>query len=134
MIKGIGNDIVDLDRVHRILEGAAGQRFAERVLTVRERERMPAHRCRRAEFIAGRFAAKEAVAKALGCGIGAELGFQDMEIMPDAQGKPECGISPYSRERLGLAESDRLHVSITHSRLSAMAMAVWESEQALGHK
>ncbi len=126
MIKGIGNDIVELERIDHILKSAAGQRFVQRVLTERELERLSAHPYRRIEFAAGRFAAKEAVAKALGCGIGAKLGFQDIEIIPNVQGKPECLISSIARQQLSLTELDRIHVSITHGRLSAVAVAIWE--------
>src|SRR5690606_40469144 len=81
-----------------------------------------------AEFAAGRFAAKEAVVKALGCGIGVSAGFHDIEILSDRLGKPECWLSDQTKAKLGLAETDRILISITHSEASAVAFAIWERE------
>lgn len=127
MIKGIGNDIVDMDRVRHIVTSKYGERFVKRVLTDQELARLSERPHRRAEFVAGRFAAKEAVSKALGCGIGKQMGFHDMEIIPNQQGRPECSLSARSRLSLGLASTERIHVTITHSHTAAVAFAVWES-------
>lgn len=121
-------DIVELDRVEAVLSGPAGERFVARVLTEREREvlaSMPSKR--RVQYVAGRFAMKEAVVKALGCGIGALAGFQDIEAMPDEYGKPICRLSVAAMARLGLAERPPLiHVAITHERSMAASTAVIE--------
>ena len=78
------------------------------------------------EFAAGRFAAKEAVVKALGCGIGKSMGFQDMEIIPDVNGKPECLIAGAALQRLGISSNLRVHLSISHNETTAFAFAVIE--------
>lgn len=130
MIIGIGTDLLELERIRRILEQPHGGRFLERVLTPEERGHAEGRQGRRRlEFVAGRFAAKEAVSKALGCGIGRELGFQDMHIVPDPSGRPVCRLSEAALERLQqlLQEgSVRIHVSITHSESMASAYAVAE--------
>ncbi|MBD2847329.1 holo-ACP synthase [Paenibacillus sp. IB182496] len=131
MIQGIGHDIVDIARVRRILEGQAGARFLARILTPAEQSCARARgEARLAEFVSGRFAAKEAVVKALGCGIGAHAGFGDIEIMPDALGRPACRLSARTRHSLGLPEAEvTVHVTITHERLLASAFAIAERHQ-----
>jgi len=128
MIVGIGLDVVDLDRVERLLGQPSGRRFAERVLTKRELEQYLSLGPKRGlEFVAGRFAAKESVAKALGCGIGAAVGFGDIEIGSDAAGRPVCVLSEESWRRLGRNGAHyRIHVAITHERRLAAATAVLE--------
>ncbi|MCD1258721.1 holo-ACP synthase [Paenibacillus athensensis] len=126
MIVGIGTDLVEIARMQAIVEHSTGERFLQRVLTPAERELAAARKGRLAEFAAGRFAAKEAIVKAIGCGIGKQVGFQDMEILPDALGKPECRLSDGARERTGLAAEARIHISITHSETMAAAYAIVE--------
>lgn len=126
MIYGIGHDVVEIGRLRRALEGKAGDKLKQRVLTGRELE-LPGCAARPAEFLAGRFAAKEAVSKAFGCGIGRTLGFGDMEILPDRNGKPSVVLSDTGWERLGLSAQDyAVHLSITHERQLASAFAVVE--------
>jgi holo-[acyl-carrier protein] synthase len=129
MIAGIGMDLLDIERVEQLLAQPHGQRFVERVLTEREREQAAKRGNRLAEFVAGRFAAKEAVAKALGCGIGREVGFHDIRIAPDERGKPECRLSDAAWERLGVSEPLTIHLSITHSATTAGAYAVIEDRR-----
>jgi holo-[acyl-carrier protein] synthase len=115
MISGIGIDIIELDRIKSIIERQP--KFIQRILTENEQqifERLtPA---RKIEFLAGRFAAKEAFAKARGTGIGNELSFQDIEIKPDSKGKPQV-IKPIE---------DGVHLSISHSKHYAIAQVVLE--------
>ncbi|MBP1157551.1 MULTISPECIES: holo-ACP synthase [unclassified Paenibacillus] len=134
MIIGIGTDLLDIARVRKILEQSAGSRFLERVLTSRERELAASRQGRLAEFTAGRFAAKEAVVKAIGCGIGKEISFQDLEILPDRKGKPLCSLSEAAMKRLSTegilpaveSGSIAIHLSITHTETMAMAYAIVE--------
>jgi len=128
MIIGIGMDMVEMDRVRQILAKPEGERFLMRVLSPREREAAArfANSLRLAEYVAGRFAAKEAVAKALGCGIGARAGFHDIAILSAEGGQPVVDISPPAKEQLGLDGSTRIHLSITHTREHAAAYAIWE--------
>ncbi|MFD2330613.1 holo-ACP synthase [Cohnella sp. GCM10020058] len=128
MIEGIGIDVVEMERMAKLLAGDTGGRFAARVLTPSELERYSQMQPRRAvEFAAGRFAAKEAVVKAIGCGIGSSVGFRDIEVLPDERGRPSCRLSPEAWSRLGMTEASyRMHVAITHERRLAAATATLE--------
>jgi len=128
MIVGIGLDVVELARMDKVLSGPGQLRFIARVLTQRESEAWAALQPRRAlEYVSGRFAVKEAVVKALGCGIGATVGFKDIEVLPDEWGKPVCTLSEQSLKRLGWeGQSYRLHIAITHERSIAAATALIE--------
>ncbi|MEX1031399.1 MAG: holo-ACP synthase [Paenibacillaceae bacterium] len=126
MIRGIGTDIVEIDRIRLILLNESADRFLTRVLTPAERAHADKRGGRLYEYIAGRFAAKEAVSKALGCGIGQRLGFQDIEILPNAAGKPLCKISKRSRNLAKCGDNTNFHLSITHSSKMASAFVVWE--------
>ncbi|WP_110926392.1 holo-ACP synthase [Bacillus massiliglaciei] len=115
MIKGIGIDIAELARVQQVAERQP--RFAERVLTEPELAVLASLRGRRRiEFLAGRFAAKEAFSKAMGTGIGKELSFLDIEIGAEPSGKPAI-VQPFSAG---------VHLSISHSREYAVAQVVIE--------
>ena len=107
MILGIGIDLVELERIRRF----GTERMAQRILTERERAYLPRSERRILEFLAGRFAAKEAVAKAAGTGIG-KLGFQDIEIIPDERSCPQVRLSPQGRAALawdGVGAPPSLH-------------------------
>ena len=79
MIKGLGNDILEIDRIRRVIE-SHGSQFYKKIFNQRELEYCLAHKDV-ATFLAGRFAAKEAIAKAMGTGFGASLSFLDIEIL-----------------------------------------------------
>ncbi|MCA1023939.1 holo-ACP synthase [Halobacillus litoralis] len=118
MIKGIGIDMVEIDRIKQSIKRQP--RFVQRILTENEYQRCLAlQEQRQAEFAAGRFAAKEAFAKAAGTGIGA-LSFQDMEILASENGAPLMTAKGY--------ETCRIWVSITHSRSHAVAQVVLEED------
>lgn len=126
MILGLGIDLCEISRI----AGAIGRpRFLERVCTPAERQRIEAApEKRRAEIAAGLFAAKEAVAKALGTGFSG-FGPWDIEILPDAAGMPGCrlwnGAAVRAKALCGGAEA-RAFVSITHESGMAAATAVLE--------
>jgi holo-[acyl-carrier protein] synthase len=128
MIYGVGMDMLEINRMKKIIESKGARRFLERILTMAERELADTRKGRLSEFIAGRFTAKEALVKALGCGIGQLIGFQDIEIMPDALGKPCCSIAADALKRLGLPVDStmRIHLSITHSESMAAAYVIIE--------
>lgn len=110
MIVGLGTDLVEIARIERAMRNP---RFVYRVLTDREREIVTLP-----HQVAGRWAAKEAVAKA----VGVSLHWQQVQILPDEIGVPRVTIDSahYDPRRL------RIHVSITHERTHAMAVAVLE--------
>ena len=119
---GIGTDIIEVKRIEQSIE-RYGQRFLDRIFTLSEQEYCLKHRDSGRHF-AGRFAAKEAVAKALGTGLTEGLGWLDIVIGNEENGKPSLTLSPAVAEAYG---SPRLHVSISHSRDYALAFVVSES-------
>ncbi|MDP5275048.1 holo-ACP synthase [Chengkuizengella axinellae] len=126
MIYGIGNDLIEISRVKKIISKNHGDRFVNRILTTQEKNIYLERGKNRVEFLAGRFAAKEAIVKALGCGIGKHIGFQDINIVPNSLGKPVCNISSDIVNKLGIKSEVKLHISITHSDTMAAAFAVIE--------
>lgn len=103
----IGTDIVYLPRFYDKLEN---QRFINKILTDQEQQLylQRSNKQKRLEFLAGRFAAKEAYSKAIGTGIG-ETDFLDVEILTDEKGKPI---------------SNKMAVSISHDQDYAIAMVL----------
>jgi len=91
MIFGIGTDIIEIERI-RAADARFGLRFAERILGPHEMERFRARRARSDErglrFLATRFAAKEAVSKALGLGMRQPMTWRAVEIVNDPAGRP----------------------------------------------
>ncbi|WP_054704211.1 holo-ACP synthase [Bacillus sp. JCM 19041] len=117
MIVGIGLDIIELERIKSVLQRQP--RFAKRILTRTELSQMNnLTPYRQTEFLAGRFAAKEAYAKAKGTGIGAYLSFQDIEVVIEESGKPVI---------VSGVVGEKAHLSITHSNQFAAAQVVIES-------
>ena len=113
-----GIDLVDIERLEQ-LDEAIRTRFLQRVFT--ERELQEAHNSY--ESLAGRFAVKEAVAKALGCGIGA-IGWQSIEVQRGPQGEPLLSLSGKALEVSQGLGIQQWSISITHSKSQAAAVAV----------
>jgi holo-[acyl-carrier protein] synthase len=126
MIVGIGTDIVEIRRVQALIERRP--EALDRLFTDAEKALLDGKaEARRAEYLAGRFAAKEAGAKALGTGIGGQVGFHDLEVFSSDTGKPEMRINRTALERVGLnPQRVRVHLSISHSRDYAVAQVVVE--------
>jgi holo-[acyl-carrier protein] synthase len=120
-VKGLGSDIVELARIREVM-AEKGQRFLDKVLTKGEKEYCKQY-SDAAPHVAGRFAAKEAVVKALGCGFGAEVAFLDIEILKDEKGKPTVFLSEKVKAHF---DEPIMHISITHSREHAFAVAIWD--------
>lgn len=118
MITGIGVDIIEIERVERAIENP---RFVERIYTPAERAVLAGH-ARPQCWAAGRFAAKEAVAKALGCGF-AGCPPHHVEILSDEQGAPKARLLNETALRF---DGITLWVSISHSKTDAVAQAVAE--------
>ena len=117
MITGIGLDIVELDRIGKL--DARSGKFRTRILTTAEQaiyDSLQGHR--QVEFLAGRFAGKEAFAKARGTGIGAACSFIDIEIIPDSSGKPLLNFK-------GVSVSG--FISITHTENVAAAQVILQA-------
>lgn len=129
MIVGVGVDLIEVERVRRALENAkTGLRFRDRVYTEKEIDYCEGREQGRYQSYAGRFAAKEAVMKALGRGWGSKVGWLDIEILPTLGGKPEVSLrnktSIYAQE-LGIHS---FSVSITHTKELAMAYVIAQSK------
>jgi holo-[acyl-carrier protein] synthase len=121
LVTRVGIDLVHVSRIERLLADHAGA--LEEVFTPAEIAYCDAKR-RRFEHLAGRFAAKEAVLKALGRGLGASMRWTEVEIVSSATGRPRVKLSgavATAARRLGVLEVD---VSLSHSEGLAIASAV----------
>jgi holo-[acyl-carrier protein] synthase len=132
MIYGIGVDLIELARVEAAY-ARFGERFARRILGDRELERYHDRRARSdargIAFLATRFAAKEAISKAIGLGMRSPMSWRAVEIINDPSGRP---LAVTHGELLGFVQRRRLrlHVSLTDERLMAAAYAIAETESA----
>jgi holo-[acyl-carrier protein] synthase len=124
MILGLGIDIIEVARITASLE-RFGERFGEKILLPAERDYCLAHR-HPAPFVAARFAAKEAISKAFGTGIGAALGWQDMEIAHKETGEPFVILHGKGKELFAARQARQLLVSISHTDHYAAVTAVLE--------
>jgi holo-[acyl-carrier protein] synthase len=97
-ILGVGVDLVDVRRIEAMI-ARYGAHFLCRVFTEKERAYAQGH-CAPEKFFGKRFAAKEAFSKAIGCGIGEVLSFQDIDISHTPKGQPFISLSPPHYERV----------------------------------
>jgi len=122
MIFGIGTDLVEVGRIETTYR-RFGEHFVDRLLMPEERAVFDPAR-RPARFLAMRFAAKEAISKALGTGFRHGVWIRDFGFLPDFRGRPEVLFSARGRavaDRLGAGEG---HVSLTDEAGLVMAVAV----------
>lgn len=124
MILGIGIDLIEVERVVASIE-RFGDRFVGRILLPAEVAYCRSH-ARPGPHVAARFAAKEAVSKAFGTGIGAALGWHDIEIERRATGEPVVVLHGKGRDLMAQRGGARLLVSLTHTQGHAAAVAVLE--------
>lgn len=116
---GLGSDIVEVDRVEASIT-RYGKRFLNRIYTPLEQQYCLKHRDAGRHF-AGRFAAKEAIVKALGTGFSQGISWLDFEIENAPNGKPIVTLSEKAKE----AYSDpKIELTISHCRTYAMAVAI----------
>ena len=129
MIFGIGTDIVEIGRIRGVV-ARFGDRFAHRILGTRELERYRHRRAHSEErgikYLATRFAAKEAVSKALGLGMRMPMTWKAVEIVNDPSGRPVAFVSSVELRQFTERRRLRLHVSVTDEREIAMAYAIAE--------
>ena len=125
MIYGIGTDIVEVSRIEESL-ARFGDAFAQRILT--EQEWLSFQRSKtQARFLAKRFAAKEAFAKALGTGLREPATFQNIGVVHDDLGKPILALSEALQRFLDDKGIVRQHLSISDEKALAAAFVVLES-------
>ncbi|MCC6546948.1 holo-ACP synthase [Candidatus Sumerlaeota bacterium] len=122
MITGTGIDVVEIARFRKGL-ARYGERFRNRFFTTSEIAYCESRRDPALHF-AVRFAAKEAVAKALGRGIAAGVGWRDIEVVREESGRPSILLHGIAREQVGTAT---IWLSMSHSETTASAMVVLES-------
>ncbi|MBP1656732.1 MAG: acpS [Bacteroidetes bacterium] len=124
MIRGIGVDIVDIGRVRNVIEREE-MRFLEKVFTDTEIAYCNAKH-NRCQHFAARFAAKEAVSKALATGWAGDFRWKNVEVTNDASGQPHVTVHGGLKEQLG---SSRILISLSHADLHVVAVAVIEDAQ-----
>ena len=122
MIKGLGIDIVETARIRQVIE-RHGEQFLNRVYTPAE-QAVGKIRASAQHFYAGRWAAKEAAAKALGCGIGENCAFTDIEILNDDRGRPVMTFSGNAAELANELGVTDIKLSISHENSYAVATVV----------
>ena len=120
MIVGIGNDIIEIERIEKAI---SKEGFKDKIYTQRELENIK-KRGNRAETYAGVFSAKEAISKAIGTGV-REFSLTDLEILNDDLGKPYVVVSEKLDKILKAKKEDyQIEISISHSKKYATAMAI----------
>ncbi|MEQ8846292.1 holo-ACP synthase [Botrimarina sp.] len=123
-ILGVGTDIVDVLRIARLIE-RHGELFIGRVYTEHEIDYC-ASRKAATQHYAGRWAAKEAVLKALGAGWIRGVSWRDVEVRSNGAGAPLVRLHGPARDVLERAGVERVHLSISHCRTHATAYAIAE--------
>jgi holo-[acyl-carrier protein] synthase len=124
MIKGLGIDTIEIDRIARVYS-RYGERFLKRIYAPEEqtyalRYKDPVPR------LAARFAAKEACMKALGTGWNFGVRWRDIVVINDRSGKPTLRLDGKAKTFFEKLSADRIHLSITHSKEHATAVVIFE--------
>lgn len=126
MIAGLGVDIVEIERVQKLID-RFGERFINRVLTAQEIQQFE-RRNRSATFLSSRFAAKEAASKALGRGIADGLNFHSFEVSNDRYGKPQLQLHGVAFELGQQMKVSRTLLTLSDEKHYAVAMVVMEAD------
>lgn len=124
MILGIGTDIIEVSRIRSSYE-KFGERFVNRILRPGEIQYCLSHKDP-APFLAARFAAKEAISKAFGTGIGGELGWHDMEVGRKESGEPFVILHEKGLVLLERRKGRHIHLTLSHTTQHATATAILE--------
>ncbi len=126
MILGTGIDIIDVPRIEDAWK-KFGDRFLRRILHPSEIEYCLSNKSP-GPFLAARFAGKEAVSKAFGTGIGAQLGWQDIEIRRKKSGEPYIVLHGKGKTLLRRRGGRVVHISLSHTATQAAAVAILEGD------
>src|SRR5256714_2195914 len=126
MILGVGIDIIEVGRIQRSYE-RFGERFLNRILHPNEISYCLSHKAP-APFLAARFAAKEAISKAFGTGIGAQLGWQDMEVGRKESGEPFVVLHEAGQKLMQSRGARAVLISLSHTQAHASAVAILEKD------
>ena len=125
MIFGIGTDIVRVARMQKDMD-QFGERFAERILTMNELHEYRQNN-NKANFLARRFAAKEAAAKAMGTGFSNGVQLHDIEVAHDTQGKPLLEFHGRARQFMQEKSITIAHISLADEQDHAVAFVTLET-------
>jgi holo-[acyl-carrier protein] synthase len=127
VVVATGVDLAEIDRVESALRAPYGQRFSQRVFTDGERAYCESRGRGRAESYAARFAAKEAVMKALGVGWGRDASWREIEVVRERGGAPRIVLSGRALSTARLRGVGRLSLALSHAGGLAVAFVVAES-------
>lgn len=125
MILGLGVDVIEIERIGNVIRRHGGA-FLNHVFTESEQADAPEHAEAAAAYYAGRWSAKEAVAKVLGTGIGEHCAWKDIHISRHASGRPSVALTGAAATTAADLGVKYLHISISHERKLACASAVGE--------
>lgn len=123
MIKGTGVDIIEISRIEKSL---TNEKFVERIFTKKEQEYCNSRKQMAVSSYAARFAAKEAVVKALGTGISGGGLWTDIEILPDDDGAPHVKLYGYFSYIATKRKIYNIFISLSHCKEYAVAQAILE--------
>ncbi|MCX8514552.1 MAG: hypothetical protein RL017_390 [Pseudomonadota bacterium] len=112
MIYGVGQDIVNIKRIDSIL-GTYGEKFKDKILSATEIIALNQHNSNISSFVAKRFAAKEAFAKACGIGIRKPINMRDISVINNPMGKPQLIFSPSIQKWLNKQQIKSCHLSLS---------------------
>ncbi|MBQ9446686.1 MAG: holo-ACP synthase [Victivallales bacterium] len=127
MIVGTGIDIVECDRLEKSLD-KFGQSFVDYFCTAAEQAAAPSNPHARLVYFAARWAAKEACAKALGTGFGADFGWKDIEVEKIPSGQPTLRLNGKAKETANKLGINRFHLSSSHVRHYATAIVIADKD------
>ena len=131
MLVAIGTDLTEVERIRAALTNPrSGRRFRDRVFTPEEQAYCERRGRAAYQSYAARFAAKEAVMKALGQGWGPQLGWLDIEVRRQPGGRPEVRLSERANAYAASLGVRRLHLTLTHTATLAEAQVVAEGKGA----
>jgi holo-[acyl-carrier protein] synthase len=125
MIIGLGTDIIETSRIEKLIE-RRGVAALERIFTSAEIEKSKTRGKAISQFRSGRWAVKEAMAKALGCGMGEKCSWQEIEVMNLDTGAPTIALSGTTKATADALGVKQIHVSISHEKHYASAVVVLE--------
>lgn len=127
MIIGVGTDIVTIARLQKVLDDF-GAHALDRLFTLQEQSAAEQRNQNKMAFYAKRFAAKEAFAKAVGCGFGKDVSWTDIEVLNDTKGKPVIQLSGKTAAFVAiLAPQIRSHLSLSDEGDVALAFVIVEA-------
>ena len=121
----LGTDILEIARLEQALQ-RNGEAFLRRILTPAEQDAASGKGCAATSFYAGRWAAKEAVSKMLGTGIGKDCSFQDITVLNHESGAPYVILSGAAKAKADALGISKIHISISHEAHYCIAVVMGE--------